>query len=67
MIKEQLIIILKDCIDKSGLTQQQIGELNGVSKQRINNLKRGEGGIELITKVIESLGYQLEIKVSKIL
>jgi len=51
---------------KKSLSQQEVGELSGLSQQAVSRLERDAGGtFETLFKYLYSLGYNLKIEESK--
>jgi len=51
---------------KKALSQQEVGELSGLSQQAVSRLERDAGGtFETLFKYLYSLGYNLKIEESK--
>ena len=50
-----------------GITQPDLSELAGVSKNTLNQLERGQGNpsLDIITKLAEVLGMELKLEVKK--
>jgi len=53
---------IKDLRVRNGLTQQELGDIIGVSAQRVSAIESGRNKISLslFSKIINKLGYELK-------
>lgn len=56
--------MLKDLRLRRNMTQEQLGVLSGMTKSQISRMEKGTlGSQETVERLLESMGYSLEIKV----
>lgn len=56
--------MLKDLRLRRNMTQEQLGILSGMTKSQISRMEKGTlGSQETVERLLESMGYSLEIKV----
>lgn len=65
MIKDDLIRELQSIMKQNKITQQKMGELMGVSRQRIHSILNGNGSEEILESMINILGYTVEVRLVK--
>jgi transcriptional regulator with XRE-family HTH domain len=63
MNKTELGLLVAQLRNEKGITQLQLSELTGIKRENINRLEAGKHstGIEILSKVVEVLGYEVKI------
>ena len=63
--RERIGRMIRELRQNKGLTQQELAELSGMNRTTIGKIESGKfnASIDLISKLIEPLGAELDIKV----
>ena len=67
-LRSSLMVALKRCIQREGLTQAQAAKLLGVTQPRISNLMRGKinaFSLDLLVGMATAAGLRVTIRVQK--
>jgi transcriptional regulator with XRE-family HTH domain len=64
----ELALLIRSTREKHGLTQGQLAEVCGWSRQRITNIERGNTNIQVavLQKIADALRLELSIKFTKL-
>ena len=66
-LRSQLMIALRDHIERSGLSQTQAAQVLGVTQPRVSDLMRGKidlFAIDSLVTMLSAAGLQVEIRVA---
>lgn len=67
-IRSQLMLALRDHIERQGLTQAKAARLFGVTQPRISDLMRGRidlFAIDTLVNMLHTAGMQVELRIEK--
>ena len=67
-LRSSLMLALKTCITRAGMSQSQAAALMGVTQPRISDLMRGKinlFGLDALVKMAAAAGLQIEMRVLK--
>lgn len=66
-IRSQLMMVLRDHIEQSGLSQVQAAKILGVTQPRVSDLMRGKidlFAIDSLIAMLSAVGLQVELRVA---
>lgn len=66
-IRSQLMMVLRDHIEQSGLSQVQAAKILGVTQPRVSDLMRGKidlFAIDSLITMLSAVGLQVELRVA---
>lgn len=67
-LRSVLMIELKECIEREGLSQSQAAKLFGVTQPRISDLMRGKidlFGLDTLVNMLATAGMRVEMHIAK--